>query len=235
MLEKLSDNPRFDKLQIIQLFEADINLCYGIYWCCQLMYHAKHHNTLANEQQGLRPGRSAQNTALLKQRTYKISQLSRTPFGTFYNNTAACYDCIVMPLAVKQAQQLGMPVNVSNHITCIGSLNSQNAFIIQLPTNTTNMAICIYTSNPTNHLLLPIASLESCQLSIVSQVVNLIAHLESEYPHCSTPTQNTNIFTTRCRALALPCKANIYHNTTQQCSCSVHTHHQWHMGCPVIQ
>ena len=74
-----------------------------------------------------------------------------------------------MPLAVKQAQQLGMPVNVSNHITCflkqaeysvqadLGVSNNKYSHSAELP---------LYGPGQGNKAALAIWTLVSCTLLI---------------------------------------------------------------------
>ena len=66
-----------------------------------MVYSAEEQNQLSNSQWGARPGRSTEQTDLYKTMSYEISQLSRTPLETLDNDTKACYDRIVMVLALS--------------------------------------------------------------------------------------------------------------------------------------
>ena len=117
MLEKLPGKPRIDKLRIIQLFENDINLTYGILFSRRLLWHAEKQKRLGDEQWGSRTGKSAIDTALMKRITYEMIQLTRCTAGTFDNDAKACYDRIVMNLALLRAQQLGLPKEAAEHVS----------------------------------------------------------------------------------------------------------------------
>jgi len=70
MLEKIPNLPRIDKLRIIHLFEADLNLLLGIIWGRRLMRHGEH--ILGEEQWGGRAGRSVEEVVMLKKFTYTL-------------------------------------------------------------------------------------------------------------------------------------------------------------------
>jgi hypothetical protein len=109
MLEKIKGNPRMDKLRVIHIFEADLNLLLGIIWNRRLIQHGEKHKAYGEEQWGSRPGRSCEEVLLMKQLTYSLMELTRTPGGTFDNDAKACFDRIVMILAALRGQQLGLP------------------------------------------------------------------------------------------------------------------------------
>ena len=109
VIEKSPGNPRLDKIRIIHLLEADANRLLGMQWNRRLSRHAEAYNALHPEQWGNRPGKSAIDTALLKTCTYHLFHLTRTGGGTFDNDATACYDRIVMSLAILRGRQLGLP------------------------------------------------------------------------------------------------------------------------------
>jgi hypothetical protein len=92
MLEKIKVNPCMDKLRVIHIFEADINLLLGIIWNRRLIRHGEKHGAYGEEQWGSQPGRSCEEVLLLKQLTYSLMELTRTPGRTFDNNAKACFD-----------------------------------------------------------------------------------------------------------------------------------------------
>jgi hypothetical protein len=98
-----------DKLQVIHIFEVDLNLVLGIIWNRQLIQHGKKHGAYGKEQWGSRPGCSCEEVLLLKQLTYTLMELTQTPGGTFDNDAKACFDRIVMVLAALWGQRLGLP------------------------------------------------------------------------------------------------------------------------------
>ena len=76
---------------MIHLFEADLNLTFGIIWNRQLMHKAEIQGKLGPDQWGSRSGKSATDAVMLKRLTYELSALTRTNHGTFDNNAKACY------------------------------------------------------------------------------------------------------------------------------------------------
>ena len=109
MLEKIKGNPRIDKIRVIHIFEADLNLLLGIIWNRQLIKHGEQHKAFGEEQWGSRPGRGCEEVLFLKQLTYSLMELTRTPGGMFDNDAKACFDRIVLILAALRGQQLGLP------------------------------------------------------------------------------------------------------------------------------
>lgn len=108
MLEKIAGVPKIEKLRVIHLFEADINILFGIIWSKRLVRHGENHG-VHGEEQWARPGRNCEEVLLLKELTYMLLELTRTPGGTFDNDAKACYDRIVMVLAALRCKQLGIP------------------------------------------------------------------------------------------------------------------------------
>jgi hypothetical protein len=84
---------------VIHIFKADFNLFQGIIWNRHLIKHGEKHGAFGEEQWGSRPGRSCEEVLMLKQLTYTLMELTRTPGGTFDNDAKACFDRIVMILA----------------------------------------------------------------------------------------------------------------------------------------
>ena len=117
MLEKIPGTPKIDKLRVIQLIEADVNLLYGIVIGRRLLWNAEKHQVLGNAQWGSRPGRSAIEASLMTQLKYETCVLQRTKAGFMFNDAKSCYDRIVMNLAAVRARQLGLPLLLATHVT----------------------------------------------------------------------------------------------------------------------
>ncbi len=62
---------RLDKLRVIHLLEADLNLALGIIWSRRLMTQSEKVGAFGDEQWGSRKGRSANTVVLLKHFTYE--------------------------------------------------------------------------------------------------------------------------------------------------------------------
>ena len=116
MLEKDKGVPQIHRLRVIHLFEADLNLIMGIIWSRRLVRHGEHHK-VHGEEQWARPGRNCEEVLLLKELTYMLLELTRTPGGTFDNDAKACYDRIVMSLSALRSRQLGIPPKANKMMT----------------------------------------------------------------------------------------------------------------------
>jgi hypothetical protein len=114
MLEKIPGLPRLDKIRVIQIFEADLNLTLGILWGRKMIQNGEKYKKFGNEQWGSRPGKQALDPALLKKLTYDYAHSTRTNLATFDNDAKACYDRIIMPLAALRAQQMGLSQETTN-------------------------------------------------------------------------------------------------------------------------
>jgi hypothetical protein len=71
MIKKIPGSPRLDKLRVIHLLEADLNLALGIIWSRRLMTQSEKVGAFGDEQWGSRKGRSANTVVLLKHFTYE--------------------------------------------------------------------------------------------------------------------------------------------------------------------
>ena len=146
MIEKIPGTPRIDKLRIIHIFEADLNLLKGIIWGRRLIKHAEIFGALGDEAWGSRGGRGAEECLLLKNFTYILMRLTRTPGGAFDNDAKACYDRIVMVLAMLRARHLGVPTKACKMLT---SFLEEAAYQIK---TTIGISDEKYSSRPDNYL-----------------------------------------------------------------------------------
>ncbi len=108
-LEKETNNPRTDKLCIIHLFEADLNLVWKLLWGNRLVRLAESNDTFPDAQYGSRPSRSSIDGVLCKLMMNKFSRVARINFAIMDNDATANYDRIVCALSSIACQRLGMP------------------------------------------------------------------------------------------------------------------------------
>jgi hypothetical protein len=94
-LEKLPGRPLLDKLRVIHLYEADWNLILKFFIAYQLNTIACQEKTVAIEQAGGRPGRTAEATAAATVLFNEIILLQRMIGAILYNDAKACFDRIV--------------------------------------------------------------------------------------------------------------------------------------------
>ena len=109
LIEKIPGVPRINKLRVIHLFEADLNLAFGIIWNRRLLWVNEKADNLGDEQGGCRGGRSSINIVFKKKLTYEIADYTKTDGGTFDNDAKACYDRIVINIAMLICRHFGLP------------------------------------------------------------------------------------------------------------------------------
>ena len=98
------------------------------------------------EEQWARPGRNCEEVLLLKELTYMMFELTRTPGATFDNDAKACYDRIVMVLAALRSNQLGIPEEANKMLT---SFLDEAKYYIKTMVGSSEES---YTSTPTRPL-----------------------------------------------------------------------------------
>ena len=107
MFEKILGFPMIKRLRVIHLYEADCNLSLGIVYGLRLEKQAEKLGALGQEQWAC-PGKQCIDAVLLKELTYLLSQLTRTPLGTLDKDATACFDRIVATLVNLRGRQLGL-------------------------------------------------------------------------------------------------------------------------------
>ena len=111
MIEKDIGVPKIHRIRVIHLYEADYNLFLKLQWGSRLVKHGEKHKGLNDQNFGSRKDRTAMDPVLLKQLSYDLSRQSHTNLATFDNDASACYDRIIMALAMLAARRLRMPRN----------------------------------------------------------------------------------------------------------------------------
>ena len=100
MLCKKPGNYNIDKLRVIQLIEADLNMYFRLVCGKRLVHHSRKHGCTPPEQFGSVPGRQATSALLLKVLSFDLIRLLRTTATVFNNNVTACYDRILPVLSM---------------------------------------------------------------------------------------------------------------------------------------
>ena len=109
MIEKDQGEPKLNRLRIIHLFEADFNFFLKLQWGHRLVRRAIDLDLLHDGQHGSISGRMSLNPIMLTQLTTDLCRLLKHDFVRFDNNTSACYDRIIIALAMLAARKCGMP------------------------------------------------------------------------------------------------------------------------------
>jgi hypothetical protein len=108
-IPKPTRNMLLDKLRTIHLMEPDFNWLQRLIIGRRMIQKAETNNRLHDNQWGSRPGCHALGAVMLKVMSYEIAQHSHTPLGSFDMDTTACYDRIIISLAMHLCHQQGTP------------------------------------------------------------------------------------------------------------------------------
>ena len=111
LIEKDPGTPRIHRLRIIHLFEADFNLFLKLIWGSRLVKRAVHLDLLNTGQHGSVPRRTSIDPIMLTQLTTDLCHLLKINLARFDNDASACYDRIIVALAMMAARRCGMPLN----------------------------------------------------------------------------------------------------------------------------
>ena len=95
MLEKTKGCAQIDKLRVIQLLEADLNMALKIIFGCPLIQGAEDCGTIPMSQWGSWPNRSSTDAILLKRLSYDGLSLLRHSAIILNNDCKAALDCMV--------------------------------------------------------------------------------------------------------------------------------------------
>jgi hypothetical protein len=109
LIEKDPGKPRLNRLRIIHLFEADFNFFLKLQWGHRLVRRSLKMNLLHDGQHGSVPGRTSLDPIMLTQLTTDLSRILKHDFARFDNDASACYDRIIIALAMLAARKCGMP------------------------------------------------------------------------------------------------------------------------------
>lgn len=109
LIEKDTGRPKIHRLRIIHLFEADYNFFLKLQWGHRLIRRADELNILHDGQYGSRPGRMAIEPVMLLQLTTDLCMVLKHNLARFDNDASACYDRIIVALAMLAARRCGMP------------------------------------------------------------------------------------------------------------------------------
>ena len=116
MIEKDPGIPNINRLRIIHLFEADYNFVLKLLWGSRLVKRAVAMDLLHHCQHGSVPGHTTMDAIMLTQLSTDLCRLSKINLARFDNDASACYDRIIVALAMLAARRCGMPDHaISTH------------------------------------------------------------------------------------------------------------------------
>jgi hypothetical protein len=110
ILEKISGQPRLEKLPIIMLYEADFKFVLKLIWAKRLVWNAEYHKVLGNSNHGSQPGWQCADTLMEKLLVYEFARLTRTSVITVENDAKSCYDRIIKTLSMVACIAVGLPL-----------------------------------------------------------------------------------------------------------------------------
>jgi hypothetical protein len=109
MLEKDPGVPNLNRLRIIHLFEADYNFLLKLMWGHRLVRRAVDQDLLHKSQHGSVPRHTTMDAVMQTQLTTDLCRVMKHNLARFDNDASACYDRIIVPLAMLAARRCGMP------------------------------------------------------------------------------------------------------------------------------
>lgn len=107
MLEKTKGCARVDKLRVIQLMEADLNMALHIIFGRRLIHRAEDQGTIPLTQCGSQPNRSSTDAILLKRISYDGLSLCRKSAIIFNNDCKAAFDQMIPSVGGIALRRLG--------------------------------------------------------------------------------------------------------------------------------
>lgn len=103
---------RHNKLPVIHLFKAHLNLLFGIAMGRRSVWHLEDFGVNGDKQWESQPDRSCENLFLLKTFACMPMRMTRAPGAMFDNDAKSCFDRIAMCLASLRSRHLGVPAKV---------------------------------------------------------------------------------------------------------------------------
>ena len=107
ILPKTKGTPRADKLRIVHLFEADLNLWWKIIWAKRALRNCN--KVMPQEQWGGRGGRQAGDLAAMKETMFATARVNHQHIGMVDLDASACYDRITHASAYVASKWAGVP------------------------------------------------------------------------------------------------------------------------------
>ena len=83
MIQKQLNNPRINRLRVLNKYEADLNLVLKFYWLQLTTNHLESRNLLGKNQWGTRPYRSTDNVSLIDEVTNEINRITSKPLVNY--------------------------------------------------------------------------------------------------------------------------------------------------------
>ena len=112
MIQKELNNPRINRLRVLNKYEADLNLVFKFFWPRLTTNHLESRNLLGKNQWGTRPHRSAENVSLIDKIINEIHCITCKPLLKLQDNTTVYYDRMSCNLSTLCSRSFGVPNSV---------------------------------------------------------------------------------------------------------------------------
>ena len=103
---------RLHRTRVIHIYEADYNMVLGMKWRIA-MYQAEALRALNDGQYGSRPRRNATDPVFIEELQCEISRATRKPVVLTNYDAKACYDRIILCIAMLVSRKFGVPFSVT--------------------------------------------------------------------------------------------------------------------------
>ena len=109
MIENISNNPRINKLRIINIYEAEYTLIQTFVWSKLSTKHAEVTHTLGENAWRCRLGCSADNVALIDEFVNEVHRLTFQNLFKLQHDAKACFDPIIKSHAILSSRKFEIP------------------------------------------------------------------------------------------------------------------------------
>ena len=125
MLEKTKGCAQIDKLRVIQLVEADLNMALQIIFGCRFIHQTEDQGTIPLSQWGSRPNWSSTDAILLKRLSYDGLALLRQSAIIFNNACKAAVDRMIPSVGGIALRCLGASTNAVSTLQTLQRMKYQ--------------------------------------------------------------------------------------------------------------
>ena len=107
MIQKEKNNPRINRLRVLNKYEADFNLVFKLFWPQLTTKHLESRNLLGENQRGSCSHRSAGNVSLIDEVINDIHRITCKPLVKLQNDATICYDRMICNLSTLCSRSFG--------------------------------------------------------------------------------------------------------------------------------
>ena len=112
MIQKELNNPRINRLRVLNKYETDLNLVFKLFWSRLTTKHLESQNLLGGNQLGICPHRSVENGLLIDEIINEIHRITCKPLAKLQNDATVYYDRMMCNLSTLCSRSFGVPAQV---------------------------------------------------------------------------------------------------------------------------